>query len=92
MSGAASSGGAAEPAGRVVTDADGTAWTCIQAFAGLGNDPAKQEAARVDASGRVAVVCTPSGGARSRRLALPPDWEAMDDAALLAALGENPDG
>lgn len=71
---------------RDVTDADGIAWTCIQAFAGLGNDPAKREAARVDAAGDVAVVCTPSGGARSVRLTLPPDWEGMDAPALVAAI------
>jgi hypothetical protein len=72
--------------GREVTDNEGIAWTCIQAFAGLGNDPEKRQAATLDASGAVQVVCTPSGGARSRRLALPADWEGMDDAALLRAL------
>ena len=77
--------------GREVTDADGIAWTCIQAFAGLGNDPAKQEAARIAGSDRVAVVCTPSGGARSKRLALRPDWAGMDDDALLAAIAAGPE-
>jgi hypothetical protein len=71
---------------REVTDDSGTSWTCIQAFAGLGNDPAKQEAARIGQSGNVQVVCTPSGGARSCRLALPEDWEHMTDAVLLAAI------
>jgi hypothetical protein len=74
---------------REVTDAAGITWTCIQAFAGLGNDPEKQEAARVGDAGEVQVVCTPSGGARSRRVLLPPDWEKMDDAELLAALEAN---
>jgi hypothetical protein len=73
---------------REVTDGEGLVWTCIQAFAGLGNDPEKQEAARVDGSDEVQVVCTPSGAARSRRLALPPDWETMDEPALLQALRE----
>jgi hypothetical protein len=68
---------------REVRDEEGVVWTCIQAFAGLGNDGEKRDAARIGGSDRVAVVCTPSGGARSRRLALPLDWEAMDDAALL---------
>jgi hypothetical protein len=36
---------------REVTDRDGTTWTCIQAFSGLGNDPEKTEAARVDGKG-----------------------------------------
>lgn len=77
---------------REVMDAEGVAWTCIQAFAGLGNDPEKQEAARLAGSDRVQVVCTPSGGARSRRLALPPDWAAMEDSALLAAIRDGADG
>ena len=73
---------------REVTDGDGIVWTCIQAFAGLGNDPEKQEAARLGGSDKVQVVCTPSGGERSRRLALPPDWERMDEPALLRAVAE----
>jgi hypothetical protein len=77
---------------REVNDRDGITWTCIQAFAGLGNDPEKREAARVEGSRDVQVVCTPSGGARSRRLALPPDWERMDDDALLAAIEHGADG
>jgi hypothetical protein len=62
---------------RDVTDAEGIVWTCIQAFAGLGNDPEKQNAARVEGTrDRVHVVCTPSGGAHSVRVELPSDWEA----------------
>lgn len=72
---------------REVTDEKGTAWTCLQAFAGLGNDPEKTEAARVEGAGdRVNVVCTPSGGAQSVRLELPLGWEDMGDAALLSAI------
>ena len=77
---------------REVSDRDGITWTCIQAFAGLGNGPEKREAARVEGSSEVRVVCTPSGGARSRRLALPPDWERMDDEALLAAIASGANG
>ena len=70
---------------REITDPEGIAWTCIQAFAGLGNDADKQEAARVDGTrDRVHVVCTPSGGAHSVRLELPSDWEtalAVEDLA-----------
>ena len=33
---------------RDVSDAEGVTWTCIQAFAGLGNDPEKADAARVE--------------------------------------------
>lgn len=75
--------------GREVTDAGGTAWTCLEAFAGLGSDAAKDAAARIAGPGNVAVVCTPSGGARSVRLSLPPDWGGMEDAALLAAIAED---
>jgi hypothetical protein len=61
---------------RDVTDPDGVTWSCVQAFAGLGNDPSKVEAARVDGSpDRLHVVCTPSGGARSVRIELAVDWE-----------------
>ena len=70
---------------REITDGEGITWTCVQAFAGLGNDPEKTDAARVDgAEDHVHVVCTPSGGAKSVRLKLPGDWErAMSDDALL---------
>jgi hypothetical protein len=73
---------------REASDAEGITWTCIQAFAGLGNDPEKADAARVDGTqNQVHVVCTPSGGAKSVRLELPGDWEkslANDD--LLQAI------
>jgi hypothetical protein len=70
---------------REITDAEGITWSCIQALAGLGNDPEKTDAAQVDgAEDHVHVVCTPSGGAKSVRLELPGDWErAMSDDALL---------
>jgi hypothetical protein len=74
---------------RDVLDADGITWTCIQAFAGLGNDPEKTAAARVE-GGRVQVVCTPSGGARSVRLHLSPDWETdVSDDGLLGTIQES---
>jgi hypothetical protein len=71
---------------REVTDPDGIAWSCIQAFAGLGNDPEKESAARVKGSDRLRVVCTPSGGAASVRLELPDGWDSMSDDALLRAI------
>ena len=72
---------------RDVTDADGITWSCIQAFTGLGNDPDKADAARVEGSGeRFHVVCTPSGGARSVRLELPARWPEMGEDELLAAI------
>jgi len=73
---------------REVTDPDGIAWSCIQAFAGLGNDAEKADAARIDAAkDSYQVVCTPSGGAKSVRLELPGGWEdAMADDELLGAI------
>jgi len=73
---------------RDVTDADGTTWTCIQAFAGLGADADKTEAARVDgAPDQVHVVCTPSGGAKSVRVQLPEAWEQeLSDEELLQTI------
>jgi hypothetical protein len=72
---------------REITDGDGITWSCIQAFAGLGNDPEKKAAARVRGSHRLRVVCTPSGNAASVRLELPEGWEAgMPDGDLLRAI------
>jgi hypothetical protein len=73
---------------REVTDSDGITWSCIQAFAGLGNDSEKKDAARVEgAIDHVHVVCTPSGGATSVRLKLPADWEEkLQDEALLESI------
>ncbi len=56
---------------REITDADGVTWSCIQAFASLGNGPEKADAARVgSATDRFHVMCTPNGGAKSVRLEL----------------------
>ena len=73
---------------REVTDGDGTTWTCIQAFAGLGGSAAKARAARVEgASDRVHVVCTPSGGVKSVRVEGPEGGEGdVPDEQLLAAV------
>ena len=73
---------------REVSDAEGITWTCIQAFAGLGNDPEKADAARVEGTqNQVHIVCTPSGGAKSVRLELTKDWEtSLSDDDLLQAI------
>ena len=75
---------------REITDGEGITWTCIQAFAGLGNDPEKADAARVEGSeDHVRVVCTPSGAARSVRIECPAEWEtSMQDEQLLSAIQE----
>lgn len=71
---------------REVTDDEGIAWTCVEAYAGLGGSGG--EAARVEGSaGRYRVVCTPSGAARSVELELPGGWEGeLDDRALVRAI------
>ena len=40
----------------------------------------------IEATAGVAVVCTPSGGAQSVRLDLPPGWSELPEADLLAAI------
>jgi hypothetical protein len=61
---------------RTVTAPDGITWTCIQTFSGLGKDPDKMEAARIDGEADAyQVVCTPSGRAQSVRIELPGNWE-----------------
>jgi len=71
---------------REVRDSEGTAWSCVQAYAGLSNDAAKEEAARVEGTeDRYYVVCTPTGGAQTVRLELPGSWEESlsdEDLAL----------
>lgn len=68
---------------REVTDGEGTAWSCVEAYAGLSDD-GKRDAARVEGTDRYRVVCTPSGGATSVTLELPGGWdESLTDADLL---------
>jgi len=68
--------------------ADGITWSCIQALAGLGNNPAKAEAARSDGvADCYRVVCTPSGRAHSVQIELPGGWEeTCTDDEILAAI------
>ncbi len=70
---------------REIVDNEGVTWSCIQAFAGLGNDPDKAAAALLKGSDHLLhVACTPSGGAKSVRLELPTDWEdTMSDSEML---------
>lgn len=73
---------------REVTDEGNTKWTCVQAWAGLGEDgPAAALAERAAEDGKpLPVVCTPTGGAQSVRLSLAADWHTMPDDALLDAI------
>ena len=71
---------------REVTDGEGTVWSCAQAYAGLSEDGEGGAAAsRAESEGgKVEVVCTPSGGAKTVRLELAPGWEgSLADEALL---------
>ena len=74
---------------REVTDDEQTKWTCVQAYAGLGEGAAAEALAEKLASdGRpVPVVCTPTGGAQSVRLELSHDWVgALSDDDLLSQI------
>jgi hypothetical protein len=74
---------------REVQDAEGTRWVCVQALAGVDGAAAEAAAERVERDdGGVPVVCTPSGGAETVRIALEAGWEeTASDEALLAAIG-----
>ncbi len=73
---------------REVQDEDNNRWTCVQALAGVDGDAAAVAEAKTESdNGAVAVVCTPSGGAKTVRLELSPGWDAaMSDEALVAAI------
>ena len=69
---------------REVSGEDGTVWSCVEAYAGLSDEGNTEAAARAADGDGLAVVCTPSGGAKSVRLELPADWEqSLDDGQLL---------
>jgi hypothetical protein len=74
---------------REVTDAEQTTWSCVQAYAGVGDGEAAQalEEKRAAEGRGVPVVCTPSGGAQSVRLELAHDWATtLSDDALLVEI------
>ena len=76
---------------RDVTDEEQTTWSCVQAFSGTGDSAAARAAAERIAGedGKVAVVCTPGGGAQSVRLELDPGWEeSLSDDVLLGAIAD----
>lgn len=80
---------------RDVTDAEQTRWSCVQAYAGMGESAAAEalEEKRAAEGRGVPVVCTPAGGAQSVRLELPRDWaERMSDDDLLARIAAGRDG
>jgi hypothetical protein len=76
---------------RELVGADGIGWSCVEAYAGLSEDNGAGAAERAAAGGgRLTVVCTPSGGAKTVRLELPRGWEtALGDEELLRAIESN---
>ena len=70
---------------REVTGGDGIVWSCVEAYAGLSDEGGGEAAERAaSGDGKLVVVCTPSGGAKSVRLKLPAGWEqSFDDARLM---------
>ena len=74
---------------REVTDGEGVKWACVQAYGGLSEGEANEEAARVEGAGDLfQVVCTPSGGAQTVRLELEGGWEeSLSDEELLQRIG-----
>lgn len=70
---------------REVNGEDGIVWSCVEAYAGLSDDGGGEAAERATTGdGKLTVVCTPSGGAKSVRLELPSDWEkSLGDEELL---------
>ena len=74
---------------REITDKENVRWTCVQAYAGLeGKVSEKTEELSESNTGKVPVVCTPSGGAQSVRIELQKDWEdKLSDDDLVKAIG-----
>ena len=74
---------------REVTDSENTRWTCVQAFSMTKQEVSeKAESISETEDGKVTVVCTPSGGAKTVRLDLDTDWEEqLTDESLTEAIG-----
>lgn len=73
---------------REVTDENKITWTCVQPLSGVeGKMAEKAEEILKSENGGIPVVCTPSGGAQSVRLALGENWEEqVSDEDLLTAI------
>jgi len=75
---------------REVQAEDGVRWVCVQALGGGDDQTADTAADKLsDDEGRVPVVCTPDGGARSVRVRLRNDWiDCLSDPELRRAITE----
>jgi hypothetical protein len=73
---------------REVTDNENLKWTCVQAYAGLEGKISEETEERTESNeGKVTVVCTPSGGAKTVRIELQRDWEeSVKDDELVKAI------
>lgn len=76
---------------REVTGVDGIVWSCVEAYAGLSEEGGGEAAERAaSGDGKLTVVCTPGGGAKTVRLELPADWEqSLSDEDLLREIETN---
>jgi hypothetical protein len=64
-----------------------TTWQCVQAYHGLKNTSDIKTEDLTSNPGNVEVICTPSGGAKTRRITLPSTWaEDISDEDLRAAI------
>ncbi|MDQ6812695.1 MAG: hypothetical protein M3040_02980 [Bacteroidota bacterium] len=74
---------------REVTDSENTNWTCVQVFSMReGKETEKAEALAKTEDGKVTVVCTPNGGAKTVRLELSRSWEDdLTDENLIELIG-----
>jgi hypothetical protein len=71
---------------REVTDRGQLRWSCVQAH-GRVNEAELAAELVTDDKGMVPVVCTPTGGAQSVRVELPPSSvEDLPEGELLAAI------
>lgn len=76
---------------REVNGEDGIVWSCVEAYAGLSDEGGSEAAERVTSGdGKLTVVCTPGGGAKTVRLELPAGWEeSLGDEQLLREIETN---
>ncbi len=74
---------------REVTDKQNIRWSCVQAYAGLEDKiPDNVNELAETNNGKVEVVCTPSGGAKSVRLELVKNWaDHLNDDELVSMIG-----
>lgn len=72
---------------RSVQDEENVTWTCVQALSGLSGEAGEKAEQKIAQGGAVPVVCTPSGGAQTRRVELAEDWvDTLSDDQLLAKI------